>query len=411
MGSGETHGVTTIVIGAGLAGLVAALRQQQAGAQTLLLAKGLGSLSWTNGCIDLWPAANPLSAIQVLQSPHPYSLLTQAAIERACTWLQAQASAAGYPLVGSPNRSVLLPTAIGTWTAAALLPLTMVAAERNNLQHASVLVAGFRELRDFYPPLLATRLVEQGIDARPVYLTMPPTERTRDFTTNHLSRLFERPDFRAAVGQQLRAIRGSAQIILLPAVLGVDHALSVVSELQELSGARIAEIPTLPTVVPGLRLERILRHAFEQAGGRLQINAEVVRGEWEGQRLRAVWTKAAAREQRHSADQFILATGGIAGGGFRADYPNLLRETALDLPLVQPPQRADWFAPHADDPHLVFQAGIAVNAAWQPLAADNSVVAINVRVAGAALGQADFIRQRCLNGIALATGWAASAAT
>ena len=41
-----------IVIGAGLSGLMAAEAAQSQGARVLLLAKGMGSLPLTTGCID-----------------------------------------------------------------------------------------------------------------------------------------------------------------------------------------------------------------------------------------------------------------------------------------------------------------------------------------------------------------------
>ncbi|HEY1016248.1 MAG TPA: FAD-binding protein, partial [Herpetosiphonaceae bacterium] len=67
----------TIVIGAGLAGLTAALRSAQAGRSTLLLAKGQGALPWSSGCVDLWPAPDPRAALETLageRPDHPYAL-------------------------------------------------------------------------------------------------------------------------------------------------------------------------------------------------------------------------------------------------------------------------------------------------------------------------------------------------
>lgn len=397
-----------IVIGAGMAGLVAANRHAHAGRRTLLLAKGQGTLHWSSGCIDLWPSAQPRSAISQLAPPHPYALSGPAALDAAIGWLQATARAAGYPLAGTVTSNLALPTALGTWRPTALAPHSMIAAERNVLASGPVLVAGFRELRDFYPPMLAARLNEQGIAAEGRYLTMPPTERTLDFNTVQLARLFEQPAFRADIGRQLRALRGAARVILLPAVLGIQDTLAIVAELQTSSGALIAEVPTMPTNMPGLRLYRLLVAAFEAAGGRMQLNAEVIGGDWEGPRVQAVWSKAPARDQQHRADQFVLATGGIGGGGLRADYPGQLRETALDLPIAQP-ERSEWFDPVALNPQAVYCAGIAVDRHLRPINAAGDVLAQNVRVAGAALAGADLLRQRCVEGVALATGWQAGA--
>ena len=400
--------IDTLVIGAGLAGLTAALRSAQQGATTLLLAKGMGSLSWTHGCIDLWPAPRPLAALKQLPADHPYQRAGSAAITDACAWFSTLTQTQQQRYVGSPEQAVEVCTALGSWNTVSLLPLSMIAAQRSVLETGPVLVAGFRELRDFYPPLLAARLQAQGIDARPFYLAMPPTQRVHEFTPIHLARLFDQPAFRAAVGRQLQQHQGTAHVVLLPAVLGLDQTTQVITDLQSMAGALIGEVPTLPTVIPGLRLERMLQNALAAAGGRILINAEVTRGEWDGTTLKAVWSQAAAREIRHTADQVMLATGGIAGGGLRADYPDLLRETALDLPVQQPPTRAAWFAPQASADQPVYRAGIAINEHFQPLDQAQAVVAANVAVIGAAIAGFDLIRQRCHNGVALATAWAAT---
>jgi len=190
-------------------------------------------------------------------------------------------------------------------------------------------------------------------------------------------------------------------------VLGIEDTLAIVSELQTSSGALIAEVPTMPTNVPGLRLYTLLVAAFEAAGGRIQLNAEVVGGDWDGPLLQAVWSKAAAREQEHRAEQFVLSTGGIGGGGLRADYPGQLRETALDLPVAQPDSRSEWFDSTALAKQAVYCAGISVDRQLHPVDAAGTVLARNVRVAGAALAGADLLRQRCVEGVALATGWQA----
>jgi len=75
-------------------------------------------------------------------------------------------------------------------TSAALLPATMAAGDSR--LGGAVLLAGFRELRDFFPPLAAANLAAQGMLARGVYLRLPPIGR-RD-----RSRCHARPDRRRA---------------------------------------------------------------------------------------------------------------------------------------------------------------------------------------------------------------------
>jgi glycerol-3-phosphate dehydrogenase subunit B len=403
----------TIVIGAGLAGLMGALALAEAGRKPLVLAKGQGATHWTAGTIDVWGAeraAEPLVALRDLaqsRPDHPYARVGVEGVEQALSRFRALMEAARYPYVGSLERNVLLPTAVGALRPAALLPATMAAGDSR--LGGELLLAGFRELRDFFPPLAATNLSAQGIPARGVYLQLPPIKRKLDFNTRVFAQLFEDPAFREHVGQQLRTLRQGATRIGLPAVLGLRDPLGVLADLQRLSGAQIFEIPTLPPSVPGMRLFDIFRDAIVGAGGRLQTGSEVLRGVGVDRHLDAIYSAAAARDQEHRANAFLLATGGIAGGGVRTDHTGAVWETALGLPLQVPAARGEWFAPRFLDErgHPVFQAGVTTDDLLRPTGVDGQVVYTNVAVAGAALAGTDPVRERCYSGMALATGWRA----
>lgn len=406
----------TIVIGAGLAGLTAALGRAELGEKVLLLAKGHGTTHWAAGCVDLIesdtapPAA--LDALCSARPTHPYALAGRAALEAGLARVRAACEAAHYPLVGGLGHTLWMPSAVGALRPTALIPATMAAGESRQLAGGRpTLIAGLRELRDFFPPLIAANLRAQNLAAEGVYLDMPTVERTHNFHPLALARLFERPDFRAAIGAQLAAQvrQGGYARIGLPAVLGLDHATEVVRDLQAHSGALIFEIPTLPTSVPGVRLFRALEAALQQAGGQVQLGSWVLRGEAQGDQLVAVFSEAAAREQRHTARRWVLATGGIIGGGLRAEPTGSLLETALGLPVQAPSGRADWFAQRFLDEtgHPIFGAGIATDAQLRPLDAAGRIVYQNVVVAGSALAGFDPIREGCLEGAAIATGYAA----
>ncbi len=402
-----------IVIGAGLAGLMSGLALADAGRRPLVLAKGQGATHWTSGTLDVWGAAEGglREAVQALlaeRPQHPYARAGLDGLEAAIERFRALAEAARYPYVGSLDRNVLLPTALGALRPAAFFPATMAAGDMR--LGGPVLLAGFRELRDFFPPLAAENLSAQGYPARGIYLNLPPIKRRLDFNTRTFAQLFDDPAFREDVGRQLRAARGDATRIGLPAVLGLADPLGVVADLQRLSGAQIFEIPTLPPSVPGMRLFAIFRNAIVRAGGRLQVGAEVLRGEDADGKLAAVFSAAAAREQAHRAGAFVLATGGIAGGGVRTDHTGAVWETALGLPLQAPAGRGEWFAPRflAEGGHPIFGAGIATSPDMRPLDGAGQLVYANVAVAGAALAGCDPVRERCYSGMALATGWKAA---
>ncbi len=408
----------TIVIGAGLAGLMGALALAEAGRAPLVLAKGQGATHWTGGTIDAWGHAGergPRAAIEELiaaQPDHPYARAGVAGVAEALERFRALVADARYPYAGNLDRNLLLPTALGALRPTALAPATMVGGDMRGAQSddRATLIAGFHELRDFFPPLAAANLSAQGIPARGIYLQLPPTKRKLDFNTRSFAQLFDDLAFREDVGRQLRALKGDATRIGMPAVLGLSDPLGVVSDLQRLSGAQVFEIPTLPPSVPGIRLFRIFQDAINRAGGRLQIGAEVLRGVGADGRLSVVYTAAAAREQEHRANAFLLATGGVAGGGIRTDHTGAVWETALGLPLRAPGSRGEWFASRflAEGGHPIYRAGLATDERMRPIDGDGRLVYQNVVVAGSALAGSDPLRERCYSGLALATGWKAA---
>src|SRR5262245_15043873 len=235
----------TIVIGAGLAGMTGALALAEAGRRPLVLAKGQGATHWTSGTIDVWGGdavhglRDHLRNLIAERPDHPYARAGVAGVEAALDRFRALMEAARYPYVGSLGRNVLLPTALGALRPAALLPATMAAgdARLGGRDHGEppLLIAGFRELRDFFPPLAAANLSAQGITARGMYLKLPPVGRKLDFNTRTFAQLFDDPAFRQDVGRQLRQLKGDAPRIGLPAVLGLRDPLGVVADLQHLS--------------------------------------------------------------------------------------------------------------------------------------------------------------------------------
>src|SRR5215212_1008252 len=96
----------TIVIGAGLAGLMGALALAEAGRKPLLVAKGQGATHWTSGTIDVWGvegAAEPLAALRELvtsRPDHPYVRVGVDGVEAALSRFRALMEAARYPYVG-----------------------------------------------------------------------------------------------------------------------------------------------------------------------------------------------------------------------------------------------------------------------------------------------------------------------
>ncbi|MDO5535552.1 MAG: FAD-binding protein, partial [Propionibacteriaceae bacterium] len=108
-----------VVIGAGIAGLTAALRLARAGRAVTLVSFGTGGLVLGQGTVDVLGYApdrvrRPLDALAgwVADHPdHPYATLGPDAVRDGVAFL---ADAVGPDLlVGDPEQNVWLPTAVG----------------------------------------------------------------------------------------------------------------------------------------------------------------------------------------------------------------------------------------------------------------------------------------------------------
>ena len=392
-----------VVIGAGTAGLTAATRLAQSGAQVCVLAKGVGSTHLAPGTIDVLGYAPdrvtaPLDAIGALPATHPYARIGAPVVREALDWFTVTAQVgplSGYAYVGTGEANMLLPTAVGALRPSALVPTTMAAGDASGLSR--VCIVGTSSLRDFHPALCAQNLVAAGIEARPVSLELS-LERA-DMNALGIARRMDDPRWRAQFCAQLSPMLRAEEHVGLPAIFGIADPHGVVTDLESRLGRRVFEIPTLPPSVPGMRLYEILRTALRAAGGRLVLGGEVVSVQRDGDRVTAVATRAAGRDKTYAAPWFVLASGGFASGGIELDSRWATRERILGLPLegVPAPDQPRFTARYLDEQPLA-RAGVAVDAELR------ATGAANVLVAGAALPGAAPWREGCGEGVALASG-------
>lgn len=395
-----------LVVGGGMAGLVAAWQGSLAGAKTTLVTKGWGSLLWHAGTVDVLarvgfdvddPAA-ALAELVVRQPHHPYGLVGTRMVSAAIEDLTRLANDSGYPLAGSLEENMALPTGIGSSRLTCLAPVSMTAGDLDRAD--PMLIVGFRRFGDFYPELVAANLTALGIPARGVLLDIAPLTERRFVNGSVLAGLFDEAGFRQKVAEELGSFDESR--VGFPAVIGRRDAPAAVADLSELVGAEVFEIPTLPMSIPGLRLQRMLRDAITRAGGRIVDNAAAM-GLEETDDALEVTTSAAARTARHRARSVVLATGGLLGGGVVGSADGTLTEVVAGLDVVGPTRRSGWFSQDPDDDeHPVFRAGVSAGGDLRAVAAPDGVF-----VAGGLLGGADPLREGSLEGISLATGYVA----
>jgi glycerol-3-phosphate dehydrogenase subunit B len=405
-----------LVIGAGLSGLTAAIYAAQAGLSVRVITKGMSALHWSAATIDLLgylpdntPVDAPFAALDQLPAPHPLRQVGDATLRQALAELQGWL--ADEDLVYSSTEreaNLWLPSAIGAKRPAYLAPTAQITARLDD--PSPLLIVGFDHFNDFYPALVAENLRRQGHAARAH--TLPLSLITDRLNPNnvHLAEGLDDLIRLDALGEVLRHVVTPGERIAFPSILGLAQHPQVIAKLQNATGARIAEIPTLPPSVPGLRFHHALVRRLGRFGGRVESNMAAVEFGTEGDNIAWVATATSARPLRHRARTYLLATGGFLGGGFNSDHTGRSWETIFNLPLSLPDSRGHWFRPAFLDPagHPIFQGGVQVNSAWQPVDAQGNVVYSNLWAAGNLLAHADAIRTRSHEALALATGAAAA---
>jgi glycerol-3-phosphate dehydrogenase subunit B len=404
-----------IVIGAGLTGLMAAYTAAKAGLVVKVIAKGLGALHWSAGTVDVLgyypdegtPVERPLQTIQELakaQPQHPYALLNGMALKDALQTFSYLAKEIGLPYQGNADANLSLPSPVGAARPTFLAPLAQITGDLSRTE--PMLIVGLRGMRDFFPELIAENLNKQGHTARAAFLPLDLITDRRDSNTVQLANGLDDPARRNKLAAELKKLVRPGERIGLPAILGMAEHAALMKELQATTGAAVFEISTLPPSVPGVRLNTALQRSIERLGAQVEISMDIIGFHAQDGRVEWVETQTSSRPLKHHTQNFLLATGGILGGGINTDRTGRVWEVVFNLPLAVPQQHSEWFRTRFLDPagHPIFSGGVPVNQQFQPIGADGSPVYANVWAAGSTLAHADPIRERSLEGIAIVTG-------
>ncbi len=407
----DGRGKRIVVVGAGLAGLTAALTAAASGAQVHLVAAGVGKTHISPGWLEVLDTFDDLDtalARFVQEQPnHPYALADLDALYAGLDLVCEAATAHGAPLYAGPGLNVLVTMLTGLTRRAALVPRSMAATSPD--QEGTALIVGFKGWRDFYPALTADNLNRQGFAARALCIDLPEKPKSQfDYWPVDLAHLFEKPTFRADVVRQVRPHLDKGARVGFPAVLGLHDAPRVQAGLEDALGAPVFEIPTLPPSVPGMRLYHALREALMERGARFTVGPRVTRGVVENGRCVGVAIETASRRERLlRAEAVILATGGLFGGGLESNHKGEVWETIFNLPLEGPiGDRGKWFLPQLlppKDRHPVHQIGVRADAHMRPIAGAPE----GLYVCGRLLAGYDPLREGTSEGVAIATGYRA----
>ena len=406
-----------LIIGGGIAGLFAACLAAKAGKSVRLLSYGTGTIAIGGGIIDLLgytaeglPVKNPLAEMKDIPAEHPYAKINGETAQSAVAEFLELVKGEGMEYLGSPQRNIWVPTALGTFKPTCLVPRTMDSAPLFKAKH--VIVLGFNYMKDFFADMAAKNLRERlkhaSVEQLNIDLPFAHEQNLRDISALDAARWLETAEGRADFIKQLKPYVKNDTAVVLPPVLGLEPNYSVFNELTSSLGCPLVEISAVPPAVTGLRLIKLLTAAAQKRGVQIIRKAHVTGAEVEACRCRSVYTEGFDRRRDYAADQFILATGGIYGGGLEA-FAGKLTEPIFGIDIEVPHQQTDWSDRElfSGRSQLFAKFGIKADAQFRALDKSGALVAQNLRVIGRSLAGYDFAVEKSGNGTALLTAYAA----
>jgi glycerol-3-phosphate dehydrogenase subunit B len=283
--------------------------------------------------------------------------------------------------------------------------MTMIAGDLHT--RSPMLIVGFDQYLDFYPSMVADNLISQGFLAKYISLDLPTLQKNKYVNSMVLARLFDIPLFREEVISSLKKQSRHVERIGFPAVLGIDKSLDVIKHLEESLGVRVFEIPGLPPSIPGIRLHNLLSNTILSHHGIIDNGMQVILADVESKTVKSIWSEAASRVIGHRANDFIVATGGLLGGGIVVNHNGYAKDTVFDLPIKIPQPHSSKFQDRflSSKGHPIFQSGLQVDNELHPVSENGDLEFENVHAAGSIIGNCDPVRELSLEGIAITTGF------
>lgn len=408
-----------LVIGGGLAGLTSALAAARAGADTRLVSYKQSTLRNASGLVDILgytpdgegPITDPYAEIPALHEDHPYRTVGVGTVRTAMSLFdEAVPSYCG----DHTDRNALVPTHGGTIKPTARYPASAAAGLASD--DRDLLLVGLESMTDFDAHRAADHLDATGVpfDVGGATIRFPGDLRADAKITRYAKLLDtdgvvtvggrDRP-VRAALAERVTPeLEGEARVGF-PAILGDDEVGAVREDLEGRLGAAVFEVPMGPPSLPGLRLEEALYAALDGAGVSIETGNPVTDFDG-GDGIEQVYVEKNGAKIPNSADQYVLATGGLVGKGVESDREGVY-EPIFDCHVAHPEDRYDWFETDAFGNHEFAGFGVATDEQLRPLDAGGDVEFENLRAAGSVLGGYDFAAEKSGSGVSIATGYAA----
>lgn len=397
-----------------MAGLMAAYGAAKEGATVKVVSEGLGCLSISPGCIDLLGynkfgelLHDPWQGISELPAEHPYQLIGADKLRESLDELTTCLAAKGYQLKTAVDKdgkpcNTRMPTIMGT-----LKPGWLVPAETgiDKLADANkILIISVKGFRDCKPALVAAQLrrypgwEDKNYDT--FVLPAPFTDERRSISALDLAHFADRPEGRDWFLNRIQGLGKNHDLVLLPPILGALPNSRIRAAINDSIGCPVMEMQCIPPGVAGLRIRKALVDTLVELNVEFYENAQVTSAVVENKNCQSINLHSSGRELTQSAKAYVIATGGIIGGGLLLAQGKATEAVfGLDVPV--PANVDEWTEAEIFGRHLISRIGVKADSALSVPDLEN------VHFAGRILGGYDWASEKSGHGVACGTGWVA----
>lgn len=409
-----------LVVGSGMAGLTAAITAAKKGASVTVLSEGAGVISIGSGAIDFLGydngkiiRDNPFDHLAALPKNHPYNIVGKNNIKNAFDGIIKICGENGLVIGCSEDGNNK--TAISVMGTLRPTYITSATSDCKTIFGARKIgVAGVEFLKDFRPALATAQLKEYSFFKDKSFgeemLRSPFGKTHRSMNCLDMGRYVDKEEgFEWLIGELWR-IKDNYEVIVIPPVCGVARHSEYVGKLHSL-GLNIIEAVSIPPGVGGFRLRGALMSEAKKLNVTFVENCFVSRAVTKGGKCGSLIALhsdlAGALETEYFADNFIIASGGILGGGIKTSF-NGAKDAIFDIDVNRSIKADEWSVADvfADQPFSSF--GVSVSHKMRATDKNGDEIYSNVYFAGRTIGGYDFTKEKSGYGVAIVTGMKAA---
>ncbi len=289
--------IAVVIIGGGLAGLMAAAAAVRQGARVTVVTSGPGTVAMGGGGVSF----RELDA-------------EQADLQAAVELFTDMMAAAGCRYQGEITASRLIPNALGGFRQVSLAPAAVWAAGVED--HQEVCIAGWRGWSGFNAQLTAELLNQTAANSglRVTYraaVLEPADWINGEFNALSIALQLNDAEQRKKLAALLRPLLKGSQLLLLPFLLGTTTGDQELEEFAAAVGCPVGEMAHMAPAASGLRIYGRLQKYLQRCGVEFRTAYPARLLHFRRNCCQAVVLDTPGRPCVVKADRFIVATGTI----------------------------------------------------------------------------------------------------